>query len=130
MHLGSLISKFMSKAGPPPGAPPAAVPNYTLATRDGVIAVQQRLSELGYLDPPADGGWGPVSKWALQAFCMRAGVPFALEAITPAMKDALANAKPLLLNPGSGLASRIVRAMLAKGYWLARHPDCVNIVYV
>src|SRR5262249_41660119 len=130
MHLGSLISKFMPKPGPPPGAPPAAVPDYTLASRDGVIAVQQRLSALGYLDPPADGGWGPVSKWALQALCRREGVPVTVDGLTPAIGEALAHPKPLPLVPVAGLAGRIVAAMLAKGYWLARHPDCVNIVYV
>src|SRR5262249_43725159 len=130
MHLGSLISKFMSKVGPPPGAPPAAVPDYTLTTRDGVIAVQQRLSALGYLDPPADGGWGPVSKWALRAFCKRENVTYTPDTITPAMSAMLNQAKPLPLAPGKDFCGRIVAAMRAKGHWIARHPDCVNIVYV
>lgn len=36
---------------------------------DLVLEIQQRLSDLGYLDPPADGLLGPTTNWALAEFC-------------------------------------------------------------
>lgn len=46
------------------------------------------------------------------------------------MSEALNASVQLPLNPGNNLAGRIIRAMQAKGYWITRHPDCMNIVYV
>lgn len=94
--------------------------------------VQGQLATAGVLDPPVDGRFGPVSQWALGEFLARAG-------LSP--KDGLDGQGALaLLDLGSGgrlplataddLASRIVSAMLRRGYWVARHPKCVNIVYV
>ena len=115
--------------------------------------IQERLIALGLLDPPADGVLGPVSRWALGEACGSVGqgvagdslVPANAE-IAPAVHAALARARPLPLmpgadprsapgagprsGPGAGLAGAIVRAMLARGHWVARHPDCLNIVYV
>jgi hypothetical protein len=34
------------------------------------------------------------------------------------------------LSPGTGLAGKIVTAMLAQRHWICRHPRAVNIVYV
>src|SRR6218665_1614834 len=33
--------------------------------------LQQRLADLGLLDPPVDGAFGPVSRWALVALAER-----------------------------------------------------------
>ena len=41
---------------------------------DLVLEIQQRLSDLGYLDPPADGKMGPTSDWALAEFCKLNGL--------------------------------------------------------
>jgi hypothetical protein len=68
--------------------------------------IQIRLIVRGLLDPPADGVLGPLSRWAMTL---------------PA---------PPTLVPGSDLPGRIVRAMLARGHFVARHPECLNIVYV
>jgi len=102
---------------------------FTLETIEGVNAIQGVLINCGYLDAPVDGGYGPVTKWALAAFTKQVGVKFDGN-LTPAVKKSLAQAEPLPLNPGSDLAGKIVRAMLANGYWIARHPDCLNIVYL
>jgi Putative peptidoglycan binding domain len=101
----------------------------TLETYEGVKAIQSVLINLGYLDAPADGGYGPVTKWALAAFARQAAVAFS-ENFTAAVKKKLLAAQPLPIAPGKDLAGKIVRAMQANNYWIARHPDCRNIVYV
>jgi len=68
--------------------------------------LQQALIAAGLLDPPADGIIGPLTRWA-------AG-----------------ERPPAPLTPRDDLAGRIVRAMQQRGHWIARHPDCLNIVYV
>jgi hypothetical protein len=39
------------------------------------IQAQTLLSNIGLLDPPVNGVFGPVTKWALGAFCASA-IPF------------------------------------------------------
>ena len=97
-----------------------------------ILDVQTALCQVGLLDPPADGDWGPVSQWALDAFCLRAGLK-RLGPLDPALKMALAApaAKDMFpLLPGGDLAGRIVAAMLMAGHFVCRHPECVNIVYL
>ena len=108
-----------------------AVP-FSLIGSDGAVATQtqQRLGLHRVLDPPADGVFGPVSLWALTQFQRRAGItgPPTLDA---ALAAALLSDEPLFpLSTSSSQAGRIVRALQAAGYWIACHPDCVNIVYV
>ncbi|MGE0035965.1 MAG: peptidoglycan-binding domain-containing protein [Xanthobacteraceae bacterium] len=102
---------------------------FTLDTRAGVKAIQNVLIRCGYLDPPADGGYGPVSKWALRRFAERAGLD-AGNGLSAKLSAALGAAEPLPLDPGDDFAGRIVKAMQHNNYWIARHPDCANIVYV
>jgi Putative peptidoglycan binding domain len=101
----------------------------SLDTLEGVKAIQTILINCGYLDPPADGGYGPVTKWALGKFAQRAQLGQFTE-LTPAIVHALTQAELLPLLPGDDLAGRITKAMLRNGYWIARDPDCVNIVYI
>jgi len=89
---------------------------------------KRMLINCGYLDAPADGGYGPAAKWALAAFAKQTGLAFSGN-LTAAVKKALLAAQPLPLAPGKDLAGKIVRAMQANNYWIARHPDCRNIVY-
>lgn len=97
-----------------------------------VREVQQRLSVAGLLDPPADGKFGSVSRWALAAFAaLRGEDPEA--GLTRTLAAALLApglAKTLPLVPGSGLAARLVRAMQEAGHWMSRHPACLTILYV
>jgi hypothetical protein len=88
----------------PPLAPSkeSAPPPAPSSPRD----IQTRLIAQGLLDPPADGVLGALSRWAMT----------------------LAAPPPLV--PGDTLPGRIVRAMLARGHFIARHPECLNIVYV
>jgi hypothetical protein len=92
-----------------------------------IKSVQQRLSYLGLLDPPADGMWGGVSTWALGIVMGGSVQP---EAVTsPAVEAALTAATPLPLTPGNDLPGLMVRAAQARGAWICRHPGCYNIVY-
>ncbi|SFL86621.1 peptidoglycan-binding protein [Variovorax sp. OV329] len=97
------------------------------------LQVQKRLGEIGLLDPPADGRFGPVSQWALSEFLRRMlNVPVAerlgAEGARAMLDPQAASLFPLL--PGGDFAGRVVSAMLARGDWVCRHPDCLNIVYV
>lgn len=94
-----------------------------------VREVQARLIGLGLLDPPVDGAFGPVSAWSLADFLKRNGGDSA-QGLTPTGASLLLQAEPLPLAPKDNLAGRIVLAFNRLGYWLNRHPDCVNIVYV
>jgi hypothetical protein len=136
-----------NRAGAPPAAPsdedrtapepptptvaplPRGADAYTLETRAGVQAIQTALIHCGYLDPPADGGFGPVTKWALGEFAVRAGLGVGTP-LSPDLNAALGEAKALPLNPGDDFAGKLIKAMQRNNYWIARHPDCVNIAYV
>jgi hypothetical protein len=94
--------------------------------------VQTQLGAAGLLDPPADGRFGPVSRWALREFkrLVREDVT---QGIDPKTAAALATAAAWALAPmqtTADLAGRIASCMREHGHWLARHPDAVNIVYV
>jgi hypothetical protein len=125
------IAVITPAAAPAPEIPQRAraASDLTLTTREGVFALQSVLIDCGLLDPPADGGYGPVTKWALREFAssreLRVG-----DEIEQEMQAALQAAEPLPLTPGNDLAGKIVRAMQKNGYWIARHPKCMNIVYV
>jgi len=72
----------------------------------GPRELQEALIDAGLLDPPADGNIGPLTRWAM------------------------GEARPAPVQPGDDLAGRIVRAMRKRGHWIARHSDCLNIIYV
>ncbi len=93
--------------------------------------IQARLADLGLLDPPVDGSFGPVSRWALGEFLKRGKLPDATfdAAAARALLDPGAASLFPLTTPNT-LAGRLVKAMQAKRHWISRHPDCVNIVYV
>ncbi len=100
---------------------------------DEILArqIQARLAELGLLDPPVDGKFGPVSRWALGEFLTRAKLPDAT--LDAAGARALLDPASMRLFPlktPNTLAGRLVKAMQSKRLWISRHPDCVNIVYV
>jgi hypothetical protein len=100
--------------------------------RDLAREIQNRLTVAGLLDPPADGMFGAVSLWALTEFCKAKGLDFDLAVTSPIaaslLDDGIATLFPV--NPGNDLAGKIVAALQRRGYFLARHPDCLNIVYL
>jgi hypothetical protein len=94
-------------------------------------AVQWRLSELGYLDPPADGMFGSVSTWALSEFCERNGLSLQ-NGLTKTIAQTLLAPKALL--PEIALSDtwfdKVISYMQKKNYFICRHPSCKNIVYL
>lgn len=111
----------------------AAVP-LSLIGGDAALAseVQTALGEIGLLDPPADGAFGAVSQWAMQALLRRLGTPnkAVLDAAVAAALLAPDRGKLFPLNPADTLAGQIAAAMQSKGHWINRHPECLNIVYI
>lgn len=106
----------------------------TLRGRRALVhEVQERLGHLGLLDPPVDGDLGPVSHWAWREFCRLKGSSDTTRLTAELARSLLADSADTLFpldTRGSDVAARIVRSLQARGYWLTRHPDCVNIVYV
>jgi peptidoglycan hydrolase-like protein with peptidoglycan-binding domain len=94
-------------------------------------AIQWRLTELGYLDPPADGKFGPVSTWALTEFCERNGLSLSSGFTRAVARSLISPAKPLPdIAPTGTWFDKVVAYMNAKRYFICRHPDCKNIVYL
>jgi len=105
-----------------------AIPQDEELTRE----IQARLATFGFLDPPVDGKFGPVSKLALREFGIRTGIS-AAEVLTADLADSLLTktvdeVAPLML--ADDLASTLIKYMLGNGYWVARLPGSINIIYV
>lgn len=104
-----------------------------LGTQKGLAReIQTALAEIGLLDPPADGVFGPVSLWALREFGKAMNAAPA-EIVDAGLAEMLLSSEARALYPivlDHSPAGRTAAAMLKKGYWLCRHPDAVNIVYV
>ncbi|MDM9629070.1 peptidoglycan-binding domain-containing protein [Rhizobium sp. S152] len=94
-------------------------------------AVQWRLNELGYLDPPADGMFGPVSSWALSEFCDLNGVSLQ-DGFNVEIAQRLAAPTAFLPDVAASGAwfDKVIRYMRSRGYFISQHPDCKNIVYL
>jgi hypothetical protein len=93
--------------------------------------VQEALSVHGYLDPPADGEFGPVSIWALTQFTRKAGLSIE-NGLTPELTTLLADPAtglPVIQLTGQWI-DRAVRFMQTRGHFINRHPDCCNIIYL
>jgi peptidoglycan hydrolase-like protein with peptidoglycan-binding domain len=110
----------------------AAVPLSVLGGRlDLVLEIQQRLSDLGYLDPPADGRMGPTSDWALAEFCklnrLSLGGGFTRE-----IAQALLKPTALLpeIRPGDNWIDRALSFIRRQNWFVCRHPECKNIIYL
>ncbi len=93
--------------------------------------IQQILSDLGYLDPPPDGFMGPTSIWALTEFCRLNGLSTD-GGFTPEIARTLLNPNQPLpdIRPSGAWIDRVIGYMVNKGYFICRHPDCKNIIYV
>ena len=96
-----------------------------------VKGIQWRLFELGYLDPPADGAFGPVSHWALSEFCDRNGVSLDKGFSRSAAQALLSPSRPLpdVATTGTWF-DKVIVYMKNNHYFICRHPDCKNIIYL
>jgi hypothetical protein len=102
------------------------------ADHELVNDIQGRLMLLGLLDPPVDGKFGPVSGLALNALCRKAEISLN-DGFSTTVAETLLKAvdKDLFpLSPQADFAGRVVRAMLAQRFWVARHPQYHNVVYI
>ncbi|UHC20419.1 peptidoglycan-binding protein (plasmid) [Methylobacterium currus] len=110
--------------------PPLLVTNLS-SNKTLAKAIQWRLSELGYLDPPADGMFGPTSTWALSEFCERNGVALRDGFTRAVAQKLLAPSAPLPdIAPSGSWFDKVISYMKAKHYFICRHPKCKNIVYL
>lgn len=87
-----------------------------------------------------DGILGRESRNALKSYGNMVGIQIGNE-LTPQIARALISPNPAVFpplkvqpsaadTPEQAFAKRILRHMMAKKYWIARHPDMLNIVYV
>lgn len=94
--------------------------------------VQNRLIKLGCLDPPADGDFGPVSNLVLSEFAKQVGIEpgdtFGAALAAELLDRSEDTFLPLTL--GNDFASRIVKYMKLRNYWVAKLPGFLNIVYI
>jgi hypothetical protein len=111
------------------GAP--AVPLPRLRVDAALLAeVQAQLSVAGLLEPPADGQYGGVTRWALTEFLSHWGLAGAI-ALDLQVASALLQADAAFpVAPAQDFAGDVVRAMQAGGHWFCRHPKALNIVCV
>jgi hypothetical protein len=90
------------------------------------------LSELGVLDPPADGVFGPVSRLTLREFARKFNVEFD-DLVTAELAEKLLDHTADSLFPltlGNDLGSRIIKYMQRKNLWFARSRGMLTIVYI
>ncbi len=99
-----------------------------LATR-----MQEHLSRLGYLDPPPDGRFGPISTWALETFCSHRAIVIGSQ-VTPEIVRAMEAPDGALPVPSAcrdhPWLDRAVARMAEAGHWICRVPHCRNILYI
>ena len=101
---------------------------------DRVLAgeIQTRLIKLGCLDPPADGDFGTVSRFVLGEYAKQVGIAFD-ETIDSLLAQSLLDHSEDTFIPmtlGNDFASRIIKYMQLRNFWIARLPGFLNIVYV
>jgi len=96
-----------------------------------VTALQRRLTTLGYLDPPADGNFGPISNWALSSFCETHNLPDDGPLSDSLITALLDNDSALPVSQSSGdWFDKVVAYMEANTYWICKYPECRNILYL
>lgn len=92
-------------------------------------AVQIHLTRLGLLDPPADGKFGSYSRQALEEF--QSLMNLSESGLGIQTRKALAELKEVFpLQLGNDFASRIIKYMQQKQYFIAVGKQKYNIVYV
>ncbi len=100
--------------------------------RELSIQIQTQLISFGLLDPPSDGNFGTISAAALKNF--QSNINVEVNLVSAITAKALLETNPQVLKPKlqleNNLASRIIKYMLAKSYFVTTNPQEFNIVYV
>lgn len=95
--------------------------------------LQTVLINFGFLDPPVDGKFGPISKLALRQFGTRVQIDahdfLGAELAEALLTKTVDEVAPIDLT-GNDLATRIIKYMQLQGYWFPRLQGYLNIVYV
>lgn len=111
------------------GGPAVALP--LLRVEAGLMAeVQAQLSLAGLLEPPPDGIYGGITRWALTEFLSHWGLAGAISLDLQVASALLQAEAAFPVVPGEDFAGDVVRAMRSGGHWLCRHPKALNIVCV
>lgn len=96
--------------------------------------IQSRLISLQLLDPPADGKFGPISAAALKQFqtLMKCNEPEFLGPVTAKelIESKVEDLPVPELKLGKDLASRIIKYMKDKAYFISQGVKQYNIVYI
>ncbi|MEH1800145.1 MAG: peptidoglycan-binding domain-containing protein [Nostoc sp.] len=96
--------------------------------------IQKVLISLKFLEPPADGSFGPLSTDALIEFEETFNCPeknfLGKEAASKLLQTSPNDLPQPKLNLGNDLASSIIKYMQSKGYRIATEANKYNIVYV
>jgi hypothetical protein len=96
-----------------------------------VKEIQGLLTSYGYLDPPVDGKFGPVSRWALSEFAYRAGLSISSGLNKELSLALLTNNNTLPdTSPSGTWFDKVIEYMNINEYWICRHPEVYNIVYL
>lgn len=111
------------------GAPAIPLPRLRIDS-ELVAEVQGRLGVAGLLDPPADGQYGPVTRWAFAEFLSHWGLAGAITLDLQVASALLQADAAFPVVPGQDFAGDVVRAMQSGGQWFCRHPQALNIVCV
>ncbi|MBP2461178.1 MULTISPECIES: peptidoglycan-binding protein [unclassified Rhizobium] len=128
----SLAALFAQPNGQSRAVQPAAGVAGDTTVSTGDKQIQQMLSDLGYLDPPPDGDFGPVSKWALAVCCAKNGRAYDGVTVPAGIQNALTDPVSALAPiPKTGAwLDRVVDYMISNKYWICLYPECKNIVYL
>jgi Putative peptidoglycan binding domain len=112
-------------------APTTGIISLDDLAKDNELAkeVQLNLIRLGLLDPPADGKFGRFSSRALKEF--QSLMDISESGFGPQTSKALSEAKEAItINLGNDLASRIIKYLQEKEYFIAVGAKQYNIVYI
>ncbi len=94
--------------------------------------IQYLLGRQGFIDPPADGSWGPISICGYGLFCDFAGHGSGKTLTKETALALLATKEKMLihLELDPGWLGRTIGLMIQNDFYLARAPGMTNIIYL
>lgn len=94
------------------------------------LAAQQKLQQIGLLDPPADGIWGLESQGAIRSFAKLIDKPDNSGTLTNELFDKLEEYQVTPVSLQNDLAGKITKMMKSKLFWMSRGAKRYNIIYI
>lgn len=111
------------------GAPAVPLPRLRVDA-ELMAEIQSQLTLAGLLDPPPDGEFGAVTRWALGEFLDHWGLAGAISVDLQVASALLQADAAFPVVTGADFAGDVVRAMQEGGHWFCRHPRALNIACV